>query len=408
MLSHVQGAAGDHCTVRRGPGARRGRRAVRRPPFLGVPAPRPLPGRGRGSARAALPTAEDLTDCGPGDHGRGDRQAPQGAPGGRTRRRPRHHRLAPRAPRRGPGVGIHGGPHPDSARPGHPATCEATQVLLPAVRSRPTQRDLAVRLHPLPAGHRSRHRDPDLARRPLPLRTAHQRPCPGHRPHRPPDLHQSRRPARLPGVGAHRQRHGLHRPVRRRPRRPHRPGGRAAPTRHRAEELQAQPPHHLRQGREIPTDPEEVATRPTRPADQPDRAPGCSSTPSPSTTTSTGRTAPYRTGPPRPPPTPPAPRPPPARWTAAETPTTGSATTGSASPAPSPCASRASCATSASAEPTPEPTSSCSSKTSTSESSTPLPANYSATWSSTPDATTNPPDKHPDQPRNDTSRTYNS
>src|SRR5215207_8612272 len=69
-----------------------------------------------------------------------------------------------------------------------------------------------------------------------------------------------------------RQRHGLHRPVRRRPRWPHRPGGRATPAGHRAEELPAQPPHHLRQGGTVPADPQEVAGRPGAAADQRRRA----------------------------------------------------------------------------------------------------------------------------------------
>ena len=118
-------------------------------------------------------------------------------------------------------------------------------------------------------------------------------------------------------------------------------------------------------------------------------------TPSPTSTTTPGRTALCPTGPRRPPPTRPGPKPSPAP-TAPATPTTGSATTPSAKPAPSPCASPDSSATSASAEPTPEPTSPCSSKTSTSASSTPPPATSYANSSSTHDATTSPPAGHPD------------
>jgi hypothetical protein len=43
---------------------------------------------------------------------------------------------------------------------------------------------LAARLHPLPARERDRHRDPDLARRPLPVRALAHRPRPCHRPGR--------------------------------------------------------------------------------------------------------------------------------------------------------------------------------------------------------------------------------
>src|SRR5215207_1494383 len=205
-----------------------------------------------------------------------------------------------------------------------------------------------------------------------------------------------------------RQRHGLHRPVRRRPRWPHRPGGRATPAGHRAEELPAQPPHHLRQGGTVPADPQEVAGRPGAAADQ--RRPAAD----PARHLRRG----VQPAPPAPLPAPsrdpgrglrrPAPRPPPAP-TAPPTPTTGSGTTRSTSPAPSPCASPADCATSASAEPTPEPTSSCSSRTTTSASSTPPPENSSATWSSTPATTTSPPagrqDQHQSDP-NHNSRTH--
>ena len=42
------------------------------------------------------------------------------------------------------------GRHPDHRGAGHPGTEEATQVLLRQVRRRAPERDLAVRLHPLP------------------------------------------------------------------------------------------------------------------------------------------------------------------------------------------------------------------------------------------------------------------
>ena len=59
---------------------------------------------------------------------------------------------------------------------------------------------------------------------------------------------------------------GVHHPLLRRPRRPQRVRDRATPPRGGAEELPPQPPHHLRQGRTVPANPEEVAPRPTRPA----------------------------------------------------------------------------------------------------------------------------------------------
>ncbi len=106
-------------------------------------------------------------------------------------------------------------------------------------------------------------------------------------------------PTRDPGLDAHRQRHGLHRPPVRRPRRPQRlRAGAPRPTRG-PEELPSRAPHHLRQGRAVPTDPKEVATRPTRPADHDRRAPRPSSTSSSTSTTIDDRTDHYPTGPPR-------------------------------------------------------------------------------------------------------------
>ena len=162
------------------------------------------------------------------------------------------------------------------------------------------------------------------------------------------------------------------------------------PTRDRPEELPTQPPHHLRQGRTIPADPQEVApcpsptSRPRSPSSRP------SSTPSSTSTTTAARTAPcaHRSTPA-------------AAYAARPKATPGSDRTtdthdrirqdrinkaGTVT-----LRSPAACTTSASAEPTPEPTSSCSSKTSTSASSTPPPANSSASSPSTPAATTSPP-----------------
>jgi hypothetical protein len=132
-----------------------------------------------------------------------------------------------------------------------------------------------------------------------------------------------------PRIHAHRQRHGLHRPTGRpRPRRPQLLRTSNSPTRHRdPEELPPQPPHHLRQGRAVPADDEEVATRPTRPAEHDHRAPG------------PPRRLRRRVQPPPPAPLPATPRHPATLYdsmpkalpgaTATPTPTTGSATTAS-------------------------------------------------------------------------------
>ncbi len=115
-------------------------------------------------------------------------------------------------------------------------------LLLPALRSRPAQRVLAVRLHPLATGRRHRHRDPQLARRPLPLPARLHRPPPGHRRHRRQELPVTTADQHgLPAVHPDRQRPGLHRPAlgggHERLRVP------AGPPRHRPEERPPQPPH---------------------------------------------------------------------------------------------------------------------------------------------------------------------
>ena len=162
----------------------------------------------------------------------------------------------------------------------------------------------------------------------------------------------------------------------------------------RPEELPTQPPHHLRQGRTVPADHEELAARPTRPARPP--SPSCRpcSTPSSTTTTTTGRTAPCRTAPPPPPPTPPAPRPPPATATAD--------THDRRPPRPRRHAGKITLRHGGRLyshrhrpNPRPNPRPRCSSTTSTSASSTPPPANSSATSPSTPPALPSHRHDHP-------------
>jgi hypothetical protein len=128
-------------------------------------------------------------------------------------------------------------------------TVEATQELLHPVRSRATQPDMAVRFHPLPTHPPRRppwhrRRDPDLARRPLPVRPVDHRAPAGHRTGRAGHLPRNRCHIRNSRLHVDRQRDGLHRPLRRRPRRQNPPRGRTAPTQHHPEELPTQPPHH--------------------------------------------------------------------------------------------------------------------------------------------------------------------
>ena len=88
------------------------------------------------------------------------------------------------------------------------------------------------------------------------------RPRPDHRPDRA-DTFPPPRPARLSGLNPDRQRHGLHHPLRRRPRRTNRPGTELRRLGIVQKNSRPGPPHHLRQGRTIPADHQAMASRPT-------------------------------------------------------------------------------------------------------------------------------------------------
>ena len=87
---------------------------------MGLRAAGPVPGRGRGGVRAAIPAAEDLT-ARDRRRGRGDdRAAAQGAGRAGPRRRAAYDLLAPGASPPGPGLPGHGQPAPHPGRAGHP------------------------------------------------------------------------------------------------------------------------------------------------------------------------------------------------------------------------------------------------------------------------------------------------
>ena len=170
MLGHVESQAGHHRGHRRGPHPGRGRRHLRRVQGMGLQAHRPLPHRGRGSLRTAVPATQDLTRGTPRIGSRADPRAAQTPRRRRPGRRPRHHRLAPRAPPRAPRVEIDHQPPPGPRRARDTGAEETSEVLLRPVRSSDAEPDLAIRLHPLPPGRRTRCRDHQLARRLHPLR----------------------------------------------------------------------------------------------------------------------------------------------------------------------------------------------------------------------------------------------
>ncbi len=152
---------------------------------------------------------------------------------------------------------------------------------------------------------------------------------------------------------------------------------RASPPGRAPEELPAEPSDHLRQGRTIPADHEEVVAGSTPPTLVHRRNSRPSSTSSSTTTTNAGPTAHSPSRRHRQPPTWPVRRP--AQGPAHPIPMIAYVGTESTRPGRSPCAYTASSTTSASGESTPEPTSSCSSTSSTYGSSRPPPASYSGT-----------------------------
>ena len=81
-------------------------------------------------------------------------------------------------------VDLHDPPDPARRRPDRPRAQETTTIVVSPLRCRPTQRMLAVRLHSLASGRWHRHRDPQLARRPLQIPTRLHRPYPRHQRHR--------------------------------------------------------------------------------------------------------------------------------------------------------------------------------------------------------------------------------
>ena len=225
-LAGVQSPSGHHCCRRGGPPARRGRRDLRRRPVVGLRARRPLPRRGRRGVRTTITASEDAHRPRPI---RRDRRADRRAP-----RRTSPPRVSTRAATRSAGISSTttasasraatiaptSSPAPVSIAP---APKKRPRVVLHPFRSRTTQRVLAVRLHPLPTRRRHRHRDPVAGSTTTPATRSRSPPTSRvtgpivARPRSAP-----RRPARPARINTDRQRHGLHHPLRRRPRRPQR------------------------------------------------------------------------------------------------------------------------------------------------------------------------------------------
>ena len=259
MLGHVESPPGHHGPLRRPPDPRRGRRPLRRAPLLGLQASRPAT-RPRARPRSSpAPDAPRPPRAAGGDR-RPDRANPQG-----THRR----RLDAGAET----IGWHlptttGSP---LSRATDPPILTAPAWSPPSPRSdrSPPTSGSRPRCRTRPGSPTSpttdyrptgpgRRRDHHLARRLLPLRPAR-----SAAPRSPPIVVATfREAADQHGYPASTLTdNGMVYTVRFAggARAAQRLRARAQPTGHRPEELPSQPPHHLRQGRALPTDHEEVA-----------------------------------------------------------------------------------------------------------------------------------------------------
>ena len=160
------------------------------------------------------------------------------------------------------------------SQPNNTPTPKTTQKLLPPIPSRPTQPNLAIRLHPRPTKKRHRHTSNHLARRPLPLPPTRKRPPPHHLPNRSPNLHPNRQNPRPTSLNPHRQRNGLHHPTSKRKQHPQQPTQRLRTTtrrtKHHPKKRSPSTPHHPRKNRTLPPNPQKMAQRPTT-SNQPQR-----------------------------------------------------------------------------------------------------------------------------------------
>ena len=185
----VEGPSRHHRRPPRRPLPARGGSCLWRLPGLDQPPRRSLSGM-----RASWPSSPAPGD--PSAHpwrSPGDRRAHPPSPPGtqrpRPRRRPRDHRLAPRTPSPSARLAGHRQPLPDASWPRPARPDQASEDLLHPLPSPPPQPVLAGRLHPLRTDTTqrqvgTRHRDPDLARRLLPLRPTRYRSPRRHRPPR--------------------------------------------------------------------------------------------------------------------------------------------------------------------------------------------------------------------------------
>ena len=146
------------------PHARSGRGTLRTQPPLSLRAAPPLPHRRRRRDRSY----ESAPAQQPANHTGAHRRPRPAAPAVPHRAGPGrgrgHDRLAPREGAPQPTIPGHDPPDPPHRRARHRPTPQAAPLVLAPLRSRATERDLAIRLHPLAVSGRHQVRDPELAR----------------------------------------------------------------------------------------------------------------------------------------------------------------------------------------------------------------------------------------------------
>ena len=207
-----------------------GRAVARSPPTTACPGPGstscwPATGRGRGRIRTAVPATAAPPRATPPTRSTLILAAPQGAQRRGPGRRPRHHRLAPDTTTTPPVSRRNDPPDPGPGRTGHPGAEEATEVVLHPLRGRACPTSAGSPTSPTTALADRTPADVEIitwlddhSRYALHV-TAHHR-VTGRDRRWPPSAKPPT--ARIPRIHADRQRHGLHHPLRRRPRRPQR------------------------------------------------------------------------------------------------------------------------------------------------------------------------------------------
>ena len=237
MLLSVETSPGHHRCARR-PVPVRSRPHLRRLTGLDQPAHGPLPRRGRGRVRATVAAPADQPECDPGSDGRLDRRAAQAAsprPGStpaptRSAGTCSHHHHTHRCPGP-PSTGSWSAPARDPATrrnaPSPPTSdSRPSSPTRPGSPTSPTTGSLGPTALPAPTS-RSSPGSTTTPATPCTL-SAHARIT---APIVLTTFRQAADHPRLPGLHPDRQRHGLHRPLRRRPRRTHHARDRTPPAR---------------------------------------------------------------------------------------------------------------------------------------------------------------------------------